>query len=283
MSKVSALTEKAQDKSVQSLIRGLNVLIAVNENTPATVTKVVASTGLPKATVIRFLKTLRADGYIEMDNIAGGYKATPKVRLLASPMILDTTFTTFVRHYLNDFAQIIKWPTELLMPEGSSMVVQASNRTTAPIQLKRFEQARFSLLSSSSGLAYLSACSKIKQQQLISSVVSLKTDTEASHLTENTYQNIETTLQRGYAESGSGIAIEETYSISIPLLANAEPFGSLALIFLRDAVSEAQLHDFLLPKLRNAAEEISKIFSLHGNVNHLAPMSTYGVSSPTQK
>ena len=192
--------KKAQQKGVQSLVRGLNVLIAVNENTPATVTQVVASTGLPKATVIRLLQTLRKEGYIDMDKAEGGYKPLPKVRLLASPMITDNNFAISARHFLNDFSQLVKWPTDILMPEGSAMVVQASNRDTAPIYLKRFEQARFALLSSASGLAYLTATSATKRQEMINAIASLKkTGTEATVLAEQAYRNIEITRQRGYA------------------------------------------------------------------------------------
>ncbi|XPF93279.1 helix-turn-helix domain-containing protein [Colwellia sp. RE-S-Sl-9] len=266
---------KLQSKSVQSLVRGLNILVVVNEKTPATVTQIVASTGLPKATVIRLLKTLSNEGYISMDRTAGGYKPLPKVRLLASPMIADNNFAVAARNYLNDFAQTVKWPTDLLILEGAAMVVQASNRDTAPIYLKRFEQGRFSLLSSASGLAYLSATTITKRQKMINAVASLmKTDDEAKQLVDKAVQEIEIIQQRGYAIADYHSPIDGIRATAIPLVTDNVPFGALAILYLRDAVSEEQLNDFLLPQLRKTALEISRLFSQHGNIMNLAPVVT---------
>ncbi|MEH6473768.1 MAG: helix-turn-helix domain-containing protein, partial [Halopseudomonas sp.] len=201
--------------SVQSLVRGLNVLVAVNENTPATVTQIVAGTGLPKATVIRLLKTLKAEGYIDNDPEAGGYKPLPKVRLLASPMIAENSFAISARRFLNDFAQVVKWPADILMPEGASMVVQASNRDTAPIQIKRFEQARFAIFSSASGLAYLSAASPQNRQHLINAIVTLKGGgDEATQQAEEVFREIESIRQRGYAVADYHAPIEGTRAVA---------------------------------------------------------------------
>ena len=173
------------------------------------------------------------------------------------------------------------WPTDILMPEGSAMVVQASNRDTAPIYLKRFEQARFALLSSASGLAYLSATSTTKRQEMISAVASLmKTGSEATVLAEQAYRDIEITRQRGYAVADYHAPIEGTRAIAIPLVANNVPFGALAMLFIRDAVTEEQLNDFLLPQLHSAAQEIASLFSQHGSIMNLAPIAAASVAIP---
>lgn len=269
------IKECTQSKGVQSLVRGLNVLVAVNEHTPATVTKVVASTGLPKATVIRLLQTLKGEGYIDMDRAEGGYKPLPKVRLLASPMLTDNSFALTARHYLNDFSQQIKWPTDLLMPEGASMVVQASNRDTAPIQIKRFEQARFALLSSASGIAYLSAESVKKRQEMINAIASLqKSGTEATAIAAQTYQKIEDAVKRGYAIADYHAPIEGTRAIAIPLTVKDKPFGALAMLFIKDAVTKQQLNDFLLPSLKEAAQDLAKLYAQNQTAINLAPIAT---------
>ncbi len=268
-------TGKTNQGSVQSLVRGLNVLVAVNENTPATVTQLVSTTRLPKATVIRLLKTLKNEGYIDLDPVAGGYKPLPKVRLLASPMITENSFALSARNYLNDFSQVVKWPSDILMPEGSSMVVQASNRDTAPIFLKRFEQARFAILNSASGLAYLSAASAHKRQELINVAAGLnRSGAEATQLAEQTYQKIEACKQRGYAVADYHAPIEGTRAIAIPLMCNKEAFGALAMLFLKDAVSDEQLNNFLLPQLQEAANEIAGLYSQFGGAGtmNLAPL-----------
>lgn len=267
--------ESTSSKGVQSLVRGLNVLVAVNEHTPATVTQVVASTGLPKATVIRLLQTLKGEGYIDMDRTEGGYKPLPKVRLLASPMLTDNSFGLTARHYLNDFSQLTKWPTDLLMPEGAAMVVQASNRDTAPIYIKRFEQARFGLLTSASGIAYLSAESVNKRQEMINTIsTSQKSGSEATTIAAQTYKDIEDTVQRGYAIADYHAPIEGTRAIAIPLIVKEKPVGALAMLFIKDAVTEQQLNDFLLPHIRTAAQELSALYTRNQTTINLAPIAT---------
>lgn len=266
-------TVKNTATGVQSLARGLKILVAVNEHTPATVTQIVSSTGLPKATVIRLLKTLKNEGYIDLDPQAGGYKSLPKVRLLASPMIMDNSFAVSTRQFLNDFSQLVKWPTDLLMPEGSAMVVQASNRDTAPIHIKRFEQGRFSLLQSASGVAYLSALDRQKCREIVSTITALQpNEEEANLLAKNAYTEIESCQQLGFAIADYHAPIEGTRAIAIPLMLNGEPFGALAMLIIRDAVSEEQLTTFLLPQLREAASHVAKLYNQDGAVLTLAPV-----------
>ncbi|GAA0825511.1 hypothetical protein GCM10009112_01670 [Marinomonas arenicola] len=264
---------KGAASGVQSLARGLKVLAAVNEFTPATVTQIVASTGFPKATVIRLLKTLKNEGYIDLNPEAGGYKTLPKVRLLASSMISDNSFAVSARQFLNDFAQILKWPSDLLIAEGSSMVVQASNRDTAPIHIKRFEQGRFSLLLSASGIAYLSALPAKKRQEVVKATVKLQPSSEDLELlTEKVMQEIAHCQQNGFAVTDYHAPIEGTRAVAIPLLYEGEPFGALAMLFIRDAVSDEQLQTFLLPQLRDAAGAVARLYQQHGAGMTLTPV-----------
>jgi len=263
----------ADTKSVQSLVRGLNVLIAVNEKTPASVSHIVLATGIAKGTVIRLLKTLKNEGYIDFDKLSGGYKVLPKVRLLARPMLSDNNFSLTVQHFLNDFSQIVKWPTDVLMLEGSAMVIQASSRSTAPITLKRFDQVRFELFSSASGIAFLSGMDEKALGAFMLSVThSQDNDLELESLAL-VHKRIEQAKLQGYALAEYHAPIEGTRAIAIPLISQGKVFGALAMLHLKDVVTDESLVNLLLPNLKRAANEISKFYEQNASHLNLAPIN----------
>jgi len=265
---MSTLKTEAETKSVQSLVRGLNVLIAVNEKTPATVSHIVMVTGIAKGTVIRLLKTLKNEGFIDFDKLSGGYKTLPKVRLLANSMLTDNDFSFAVQHYLNDFSQIVKWPTDVLMPEGAAMVIQASSRSTAPITLKRFDQVRFELLESASGMAFLSAMEARESDEIIKSTSTLIQQENFEYIQNRVLKS----KQQGYALANYHAPIEGTRAIAIPLMYQGNVFGALAMLHIRDLVSEDTLLNFLLPNMKKAALEISKYYEKNLDNLNLAPI-----------
>lgn len=263
----------ADTKSVQSLVRGLNVLIAVNEKTPASVSHIVMATGIAKGTVIRLLKTLKNEGYIDFDKLSGGYKVLPKVRLLASPMLSDNDFSVSVQHYLNDFSQIVKWPTDVLMLEGAAMVIQASSRSTAPITLKRFDQVRFELFSSASGIAYLSGMEDVELNAFIHSINALDDSENKAANFEIVQKRIQQSKQQGYALADYHAPIEGTRAIAIPLISQGKVFGALAMLHIREVVTDEVLVNLLLPNMKKAATEISKYYEQNASHLNLAPIS----------
>ncbi len=249
----------------QSLSRGLKVLIAVNESTPASVSNVVRQTGLAKATALRMLATLKNEGFIDFDATSGGYKTLPKARRLAGSMLAENTFLLAARQYLGDFAQSVKWPSDLLMPEGQAMVLQTSSRHVAPITLKRFEQSRFIMTESSSGLAYLAACSVRRRQSIISAVAELRADgAQESQIAEAAHRKIEAVRECGYAVKDYDAPVEGTRVVSVPVVVKGGPVGALALALIRDVFSDDHFDDVLMPKLRAAADEISELYVTHG-------------------
>lgn len=248
----------------RSLARGLNVLLALNEFNPATVTQVVGATGLAKATVIRLLQTLRSQGYIDQDKNSGGYKLLPKVRLLASSMLMSNTFSLAIKRYLSEFAQQVKWPSDFLMPEGSAMTLQVTSRNVAPITLKRFDQTRFPLLRSASGQAYLSVLPGAERQRTIATLSAAEGEGQPENLARHTEQQALVARQQGYATAYYNTPLDGICVFAMPVVVNDRPIGALAILLLHEAVTEHQLEDSLLPRLREAATEVGKLYMLHG-------------------
>ncbi len=253
-----------QPQTIHSFARGLSVLIALNENSPIALAHLVEVTGLPKATVVRILHTLRAQGYVEL--VEQGYRPLPRVRLLASALDRESAPTQFVQRLLNDFAQVVKWPAELLLRDGASMAIEVSNRHVAPIGLKKFEYTRFPLLNSAAGIALLAWATARDREQIIRTVASHLKIGNSTEVMRSPRSEIDVSRKRRYAQHDYDAPIEGTRAISVPVLWKDASIGAVSLIFLRDAVMPEQLKTFLLPRLWDIANEIGQHFVTLGEL-----------------
>ncbi len=260
-----AATTPRQPQTIHSFARGLSVLVALNENSPVTLAHLVEITGLPKATAVRILHTLRAQGYVELGD--NGYRPLPRVRLLSSALDRESAPTQFIQRLLNDFAQIVKWPAEFLLRDGASMAIEVSNRHVAPIGLKKFEYTRFPLLNSAAGIALLAWAVARDREEIIRTVATQSKRGSTDEAARSARAEIDVARKRHYAQHDYEAPIEGTRAISVPVLWKETPIGAVSLIFIRDAVTPEQLKTVLLPQLWRIATEIGQHFSMLGGLS----------------
>jgi IclR family mhp operon transcriptional activator len=247
-------------QTVHALERGLAVLAAVNDLAPANLSRLVEATGLPKATVVRALHTLRATGHVELaENV--GYRLLPKMRELCTSLDRESAPIQAVRRLLNDFASVVKWPADFMAREGATMIIKVSNRDSAPITLKRFEHIRFPLLHSASGIVMLAWSKPAQRERALQTALLQLKPSDRAGVAAAVRGEIAATTKRGYAVRDYDTPIEGTRAIAVPIFSNAGPVAAIALIYLRDAVQQSQVDAFLVPKLR----DISARISLHFN------------------
>lgn len=251
---------------IKSLSKGLAVLVAVNEMAPVRVSSLVEQTGLPKPTLIRILNTLVAEGYLvsRPREEGGGYTPTPKVRLLSSAFAEGTLLTQVAQPVLHNLCEMTKWPTDLLVRDGVSMVIEASNRLVAPIGLKRFEQKRFPIINSSSGHAYLASLPEVESQEVITSALAHGMPGGAARVTElQVSASIEEAREQGYVTWEYDAPIQGTRVYSLSVVDRGLPIAVLTLITLRDVVARETFEAELLPEMREAAAQIAEGVSRH--------------------
>lgn len=245
-----------QPKTSQSFGRGLSVLVALNESSPATLSQLVEATGLAKTTVMRILHTLRVGAYVEL--VDEGYRPLPRVRLLSSSLDRDSAPTRFVQGVLNDFAQVVKWPAEFLVRDGATMVIEVSNRSVAPIGLKRFVYTRFPLFHSAAGIALLAWMKRGEREAVIRATSVHLKSADRGAVERSIRAETRISRKRGYAMHDYQAPIEGTRAVSVPVLWREAPIAAVSLIVLRDAMPPAHFESFLLPRLREVANEIGQ-------------------------
>jgi len=70
-------TQGAQGvKSIDALRRGLEVMLAIQRSSAATLSELSRQTGLSKATLLRILKTLQQAGWVERNELEKRYVPT---------------------------------------------------------------------------------------------------------------------------------------------------------------------------------------------------------------
>lgn len=257
------MNQKKNPAHVNSLAKGLSVLAATNELAPARVADLVKATALPKATLVRLLKTLVTEGYVSQQSKqeGGGYVPAAKVRELASVFAKAGALGQTAQPYLNNLCEIIKWPTDLMVRDGLSMLIEASNRENAPLGLKRFEQKRFPLLNSSAGQAFL-AWQRDKQcVELISAALALHDDAAPVVDVAQFQQELTQTRERGYALRNYDSPIEGTRVISVPVLHQGSAIAVLTMVCLRDVLSMQDFEQKVLAPMQQTAEQIARDFA----------------------
>jgi IclR family transcriptional regulator, mhp operon transcriptional activator len=253
---------------IKSLGKGLSVLIAINEMGPARISTLVKTTSLPKPTLIRIVNTLVAEGFVVKQRgqeSGSGYTATSKVRRLSSAFSQGSLLAQVAQSQLNDLCEIIKWPSEILIPDGLSMVIEVGNRHVSPITLKYFEQQRFPIISSASGRAYLWGLPSRDQQNIIAAAADLSENDENFG---TSYSQIESAIEevglKGYCFQDYEAPIAGTRAYAVPLMQNNRSIGALTMPSLRDVLSLVEFEESILPKLKEAADNLSKELALHG-------------------
>lgn len=254
--------EMAKQQPIQALTRGLKLLAILNEHPLATVAQLVIVSGFPKASVVRMLNTLRAEGYVELGERGSGYKVAPKARLLSSAQAIHDPAVAAIRRLLTDFSHAVKWPAEFLVPEGNAMVIQASSRDTSPISLDRFEQTRFPIHDSAAGMVYLAEITGKEREERLRAMTDWQRR-DAAAIRTHVEQGMAAYRANGYAQRDYDSPIEGTRVAAVPAFAAGQPIGALVLIYLRDAVWPEHLEQALVPALREAAQRVGEIWTTY--------------------
>jgi DNA-binding IclR family transcriptional regulator len=236
------------DSPSGALARGLHLLVALNDLETATVSGLVKETNLPKATVVRLLQALQAEGYAAQDPDTLTYRVTPKVASLSRSLIGKNQTESLIQVSLDMLAEEVKWPAEYLVQDANSMLIQSNNRERAPIKLKLFERRRFPILESAAGIAYLSSLSDPELGKWLKRL--LKSPSQIA----STRRRISEAAAAGYATRALNELGPNMRVASIPVPGGG---GALSMIYFDDVVPRKHLETVILPLVKRAASNLA--------------------------
>lgn len=253
---------KPGTKRVESLARGLNVLQAVHARPGTSLHELHARTGLPKATLLRSLRTLEDAGFVSRRLADGGYLPA-SLAARTSPRWLP--LIEAAGPSLEALSGEIPWPTDLGVRDGLAMVVLESNRRLSSIGVNRHPLgARPHMLWSAMGRAYLAFCPEPERQEILAALRASRASEDREARNQARMEKmLRQTRDRGYAVRDASYGVLDVGSrrrvsaIAVPVMREAAVLACVNCVWLADILQEKEVVERHLGALRAAAARIA--------------------------
>ena len=236
---------------VRALLRGLEVLEAVNRGRAPSVAELAQEVELPRATVIRLLATLEDAGYIARSEDGGRHGVSPRAAALSAGFDYNAWLAAIAQPGLRRLMRQIRWPSDLIVRSGENMIVLTSNRDRSGLNLNtRYAGMMSSMFNSGSGFAYLAWCDDDERQRLLAE---LADPAERSAVEEE----VTRTRARGYGVRNASLP-PGVGAIATPVLVGGWAAACLNVVFLPKLSTPEAIAGECLPALRAAAQTLGR-------------------------
>lgn len=252
---------------VTAVLRGLEVLRAVNHLRSATVREIHEATGLNQPTVVRMLETLIHAGFVARQPGQPRYLPTGRTLELSAGYELQREVGLAATPVMTRLRRGIGWPSDIGVFDGDAMVVVHTSRGEGGRFLfERRPGFRAPILATSLGRAYLAHCSEADRRQALERAARLP---EPWNEPARQPASLEALLHRirteGYAGMDEAYAARDyggmASAIGVPVLEGGVAIAALNLMYLRDAIDQGSVVQKLLPALQQAARELAEALS----------------------
>lgn len=243
---------------VNAVVRALDILRLINEFGPISVVDLQRRSAMPKATALRMVETLIAEGYVSRSESAL-YAPTGKCLLLSSGFDSKASYVKAAEPVLAKLRDDIGWPSDFAIYDNDAMLIVLASSELGVLSLTGQGAARAPLLRSALGRIYLAHLIDEERKNLVDRFLSVD-------MLAGTRRQVEKTLsearERGYAISDEAY-LDALYpagmhAIAVPVLGRKGPLAALNVLFLRKALSLDKGVKTLLPSLRSAARAIAE-------------------------
>lgn len=261
-------------RPIQSLVRGLSILQAINRAPDgwASIAELSKQTGLHRTTVRRMLETLQAEGYVRRSASDDSYRLNQKIRQLSDGFTDDEWISEVANPVLGELLQKLVWPSDLCTLDGDSMLVRETTHRFSPLSFHRaMIRQRLPLLFTSAGRAYLAWCGDTEREHLLQLLVA-GNDEQAQFARNRGVVDalLAKTRQQGYAtndgEWGTQVKIG---AIAVPVRHQNQVIACINVVFLRKAISVNAAAERFLPVLHSAVCKIeSQLASTTGSAEN---------------
>jgi IclR family mhp operon transcriptional activator len=246
---------------VTALMRGLDVLRAVNRLPSAGVKDIHHLTGLNQPTVVRMLETLIHAGFVIRHPQQPVYLPTGKTLELSAGYVLHREIGILATPVLTRLRAVVGWPSDIGVFDGDAMVVAHTSRGEGRFLFERRTGFRAPVFATSLGRAYLAFCGEDDRERAFALAARSPEPWNApAHDAARAAKDFAAIRAAGYAVMDEAYASREyggmASAIAVPVLAGGVAAASLNLMYLRDAIDQAAVVERLLPLLREAAVEL---------------------------
>jgi len=242
---------------VRSLIRGLDLLQALNRIGECPVATLCGDTGLPRATVYRLLDTLEEEGYVQRDRRSGRVRLRYAVRSLADGYGDEEWLTHAAMPHMQELADSLVWPIAIATLNGDTMHVRASTSLSSPLALDRVPAGyRVPILESAIGMAcFAFSNARVRKETLRLLARTIGRDAALARTSAALDESVERVRRAGYATRIRGFN-PRTSSLAVPILRDATSIAGLNISWHHAALTTREALREFLPRLKIAARRI---------------------------
>jgi IclR family mhp operon transcriptional activator len=256
----------ASYEPVTALLRGLEVLRAVNRLPAASVKEIHRLTGLNQPGVVRMLETLIHAGFVTRDPEQAVYRPTGRTLELGAGYGLHREVGEAAGAVMTALRRQVGWPSDVAVFDGDAMVVAHTSRGEGRFLFERRQGYRAPILATSLGLSFLAFSDAAHRAQALALAARSPEPWNAAarqpDLAEALFAGIR---EAGFAVMDEAYAAREygglASSIGVPVLVGGQARAALNLMYLREAIDRDGAAARLLPVLRQAAAELGQIFA----------------------
>jgi len=253
-------------KSIEALARGLLVVEAIREHSPASLALLHQQTGISKATLLRILKTLQEAGWIYRALGDSCYRLSFSVRQQLPENDASAQLAELAAPIIQELQRRVRWTIDVAMRDGLAMKIVESTRLQSDFILNRFILGhRAPFLFSGNGRAYLAFCSDDERRSIIAGLKALG-GKEGRLACDSVWlqQLLNETGRQGYGvrePSYFGVCTtegEQVEAIAVPVFQQGKVQATLALSWSQGALNRQEYEQYYYPLLREAADRLGE-------------------------
>lgn len=263
--------KEPQVKSIRALARGLEVLQLLQTSGALTLHDLFRLSAIPKASLLRILKTLMEQGLVWQRMVDDAYVPSFSLAELAGRMGREQELVEVASPVLGSLTEEIRWPSVLAVPRLTHMEVIETNASRAYVDNIPLGPVGFrvNMLRSASGRAYVAFCEPPVREAILDTL--RRSPNPGDRLARNpdyVGRLIRETLEQGFAlrdpdfggdfDAGRAIVDDGRDSLGVAIrLGNHVP-GTLNITWSRRAMPRDAAAAQLAPPALRAAEEIAR-------------------------
>jgi IclR family transcriptional regulator, mhp operon transcriptional activator len=259
-----------QVKSIASLKRGLAVLKVLQEEESVAFADLHRATGIPRASLLRILKTMADGGWIQRDAVSGLYTTEPAPEPQQPEPDWRKQLSQLSQPIRRALERKIPWPVNIAVRDQTQMVILDTKSGCSLTPNYHALSFRPEMLETAVGRCYLAFCPNDEREDILQKLARrARGRTQFLLIGETVRSALARVRTQGYAlHSAADIAPQSPRrygALAVPLHHRGKLMASMAFVWLPTVQSEAQVTAAYLPHLRDAALAIELKWGGLGN------------------